>query len=67
MQSIQRSRELLFQERTALSNHLRGLLLEFGVVIPRGFASLTQRIPDILEDGGNELPDIYRPTLARFV
>ena len=66
MQSVQRSRELLVQERTALSNHLRGLLLEFGVVIPRGFASLTQRIPDILEDGENELPDIYRPTLARL-
>lgn len=66
MQSVQRSRELLVQERTALSNHLRGLLLEFGVVIPQGFASLTQHIPDILEDGENELPDIYRPTLARL-
>lgn len=66
MQSIQRSRELLIQERTALSNHLRGLLLEFGLVIPRGFAALTQRIPDILEDGENELADIYRPTLARL-
>ena len=66
MQSVQRSRELLVQERTALSNHFRGLLLEFGVVIPRGFAALTQRIPDILEDGENELPDIYRPTLARL-
>ena len=66
MQSIQRSRELLVQERTALSNHLRGLLLEFGVVIPRGFATLIQSIPDILEDSENELPDIYRPTLARL-
>jgi transposase len=66
MQSVQRSRELLVQERTALSNHFRGLLLEFGVVIPRVFAALTQRIPDILEDGENELPDIYRPTLARL-
>ncbi len=66
MQSVQRSCELLVQERTALSNHLRGLLLEFGVVIPQGFASLTQHIPDILEDGENELPDIYRPTLARL-
>ena len=66
MQSVQRSRELLVQERTALSNHLRGLLLEFGVVIPQGFASLTQHIPDILEDGENELADIYQPTLARL-
>ena len=35
-------------------------------MIPQGFASLTQHIPDILEDGENELADIYRPTLARL-
>jgi transposase len=64
LQSIQRSRELLIQERTALSNHLRGLLMEFGLVIPQGFAALTNAIPEILEDGDNELPDLYRPALA---
>ncbi len=63
LQAIQRSRELLVQERTALSNHVRGLLMEFGVVIPKGFASLHQSIPQILEDGENEVPDMYRPTL----
>jgi len=63
MQAIQRSRELLVHERVALSNHLRGLLMEFGIVIPQGFASLYRRLPEILEDGENELPDLYRPTL----
>lgn len=33
MQSIQRSRELIIQERTATSNHIRGLLLEFAIAI----------------------------------
>lgn len=66
LQAIQRSREHLVQERTALSNHLRGLLLEFGVVIPQGFASLTRTVPEILEDGDNELPDLYRATLHRL-
>jgi len=56
-------RELLIQNRTALSNHIRGLLMEFGLVIPRGFSSLHQNIPLMLEDGENELPDSYRPTL----
>jgi transposase len=44
----------------------RGLLLEFGVVIPQGFAALHRQVPEILEDGENELPDIYRPTLHRL-
>ena len=63
MQAIQRSRELLLHQRVALSNHIRGLLMEFGVVIPQGFAALYRQLPEILEDGENELPDLYRPTL----
>ena len=66
LQSIQRSRELLIQECTALSNHLRGILLEFGVTIPQGFASLLKALPEILEDGENEVSDLYRPTLHRL-
>ncbi|AAZ27051.1 IS110-like element ISCps1 family transposase [Colwellia psychrerythraea] len=63
MQSIQRSRELLVQNKTCLSNHIRGLLMEFGVFIPKGFASLFKNIPDILEDGENDIPDMFRATL----
>jgi transposase len=65
-QAVHRSRELLIQESTALSNHLRGLLMEFGLVMPKGFASLFKTVPEILEDGDNELPDLYRPTLHRM-
>jgi transposase len=65
LQAIQRSRELLIGECTALSNHLRGILLEFGVVIPQG-SSLLRALPEVLEDGDNELPDLYRPTLHRM-
>jgi transposase len=63
LQAIQRSRELLIHDRTALSNHLRGLLMEFGIVIPRGFAALHRHIPEILEDAENGRPDFYRSTL----
>jgi transposase len=66
LQAIHRSRELLIQECTALSNHLRGILLEFGVALPQGFASLLRTLPEVLEDGDNELPDLYRPTLHRM-
>ncbi len=63
LKSMQRSRELLVQNRTALSNHVRGLLMEFGIVIPQGWIALHRHIPEILQDGENDLPDMYRPTL----
>jgi transposase len=63
LQALQRSRESLVRERTGLSNHVRGVLMEFGLVIPQGFSALYRLIPEILEDGDNELPDLYRPTL----
>jgi transposase len=66
LQAIQRARELLIGECIALSNHLRAILLEFGVTIPQGFAALLRALPEALEDGDNELPDLYRPTLHRL-
>ena len=66
MQSIQRSRELVIQERTATSNHIRGLLLEFGIAIPKGLTYLRQQVPLILEDAENGLPMAFRPALHRM-
>lgn len=66
MQAIQRSRELIIQERTATSNHIRCLLLEFGICIPKGLAYLRQRVPLILEDAENGLPMAFRPTLHQM-
>lgn len=60
------SREFLVQERTALSNHICGLLMEFSIVIRQGFSALHESIPYILEDGESELPVMYRPTLLRM-
>ncbi len=61
-----RARDRLIQECIAQSNHMRGILLEFGIAIPQGFASLLRTLPEVLEDGDNELPDFYRPTLHRM-
>lgn len=63
LQAVQRSRELLVQDRTALSNHIRGLLLEFGIAIPKGFATLHRKVPEILEDAENGIPHSFRPAL----
>jgi transposase len=66
LQAILRARDRLIQECIAQSNQLRGILLEFGIAIPQGFASLLRTLPEVLEDGDNELPDFYRPTLHRM-
>jgi transposase len=66
MQAVHRSCELIIQDRTALSNHIRGLLLEFGIAIPKGFTYLRTRVPLVLEEADNGLPMAYRPTLQRM-
>lgn len=48
IQSIHRVRERLVANRISLSNQIRGLLLEYGIVIPKGFSSLKSKIMDIL-------------------
>lgn len=49
--------------RNATANRLRGLLLEFGITIPKGVAYVSQRVPDELEDASNELPSALRIAL----
>src|ERR1700737_2779663 len=50
--------------RTAQANQMRGLLAEFGIVIPKGIRHLPQRVPEILEDGENGLPGHARQLFA---
>lgn len=65
MLSVHRVREQWVKTRTALSNQLRGLMYEFGVVVGQGRARLMSALPEVLEDGDNELPDSVRELLAR--
>ena len=50
-----RIRERLIHNRTALTNQIRGLLQEYGIVIAEGIWKLKRELPIILEDGENEL------------
>ena len=63
IQSLHRARSLSVSHRTAQANQIRGLLMEYGVVIPKSMASLRQGIPDILEDGDNALTPMFRGLL----
>jgi transposase len=52
--------------RTAQANQIRGLLAEFGIVIPKGIGHIAKRLPEILEDGENGLPGMMRELLQRL-
>ena len=64
--SVHRARQGFVRARTAQVNQIRGLLSEFGIVIPQGIHAVMKQIPDILEDGENELPGSFRHLLARL-
>ena len=64
--SVHRARAGFVKARTAQANQIRGLLSEFGVVIPQGIHSIMKRIPEILEDGENGLPGTMRNLLERL-
>ena len=65
MQALHRLRERRIAERTALCNQVRGLLGEYGIVLPRGVASLRRRLPELLEDADNGLSALFRRLLAQ--
>lgn len=65
--ALHRARQGFVHARTAQSNQIRGLLAEFGQVIPQGMASLRQRVPDILEDASDELPGTFRLLIQRLL
>lgn len=61
--ALPRARQSFVTARTAQANQIRGLLAEFGLVMPKGMAALKSRIPDILENAENELPASFRELL----
>jgi len=64
MQAEHRIRSRLIKARTALSNEIRGLLGELGIIVPTSLGQLRRALPEILEDGENGLPGSFRRVLA---
>lgn len=64
--SVHRAREGLVKSRTALCNQIRGLLAEFGMVLPVGVHQLQSRVPALLEAGENDLPDLLRQLIQQL-
>lgn len=61
---VHRARTLMMANRTAQVNQVRGLLSEFGLVVPQGVARLRRELPRILEDAENGLPALAREVLC---
>ena len=63
IQSLHRIRSQAVARRTAQANQIRGLLMEYGIIIPKGISYVRKEIPCILEDATNELTVIFRDLL----
>ena len=66
IQSIHRIRSQLVARQTAQANQIRGLLLEYGIIIPKGISYIRKAISGILEDADNTLTVLFRELLSEL-
>ncbi len=64
IQSLHRIRSQAVARRTAQANQIRGLLMEYGLILPQGISHIRRSIPSLLEDADNELTVLFRELLA---
>jgi len=65
--SWHRVRQGFISARTAQANQIRGLLSEYGIILPQGISNITKLVPDLLEDASNELPGMFRLLVDRLM
>ncbi|MBS7661588.1 IS110 family transposase [Pseudomonas lalucatii] len=61
--SLHRIRAQLLKFRIMQSNGLRGLLYEFGIVLPEGYAQLSKSVPEALVAAEHRLPSMLLDSL----
>jgi transposase len=61
--SLHRVRQSAVEARTEQANMIRGLLMEYGIVIPQGIRAVPANLPDILEDADNGIDGKMRELL----
>ena len=64
LQTLETSRRFLGREITALNNHIRAFLYEYGITMNKGRKSLSAIIPIVLDDSDTRLPRCLRDTLT---
>jgi transposase len=65
--SLHRVRQGLVKARTAQGNQIRGLLSEFGLVVPQGIAHLYKQVPILVDEAKDELPGAFRELMQRLL
>ena len=65
--SLHRAREGFVKARSAAANQIRGLLAEFGLILPQGIAHVTRRVPALLESALARLPGPFVELIRTLV
>ncbi len=65
--ALHRARQGFVKARTAQANQIRGLLAEYGLIIPQGITHIGKRVPEFLEDSENGLPWMFRQLLMQLL
>ena len=60
VQALHRARDRMLQQRLAMTNQIRGLLLDRGIEIAQGYYALRTVVPRLLADEGPELTPMMR-------
>lgn len=64
LQSLHRIRRQCIAQMTASGNQIRGIAREYGVEFKAGIHALVKQLPEVLEDGGNDLTPVVRQLIA---
>lgn len=65
--ALHRARQSFVRARTAQANQIRGLLAEFGLILPQGIHHIAKRVPELIENASNELTGAFRLLIQRLV
>jgi len=65
--ALHRIRDGFIKAHTAQANQLRGLLAEFGLIIPQGMAKLMTEVKCMIADDSNELPSLMHDLAQRLL
>lgn len=64
LQSLHRVRHVTVRQSTLLANHIRGLLLEYGIAVARGAAALHRALAELLEPDEQRLSPLLKQLIA---